>query len=178
MALERYCPILQVVGYQNSGKTTLMEKLITKSADQGLHVASIKHHGHQVAQKNEIRVKDSQRHQQAGATITAVEGGGSLQIHSKNQSWSLEKLLKLYEHFSPDLIFVEGYKKEQYPKVVLLRGEKDVVLLHEVTNILCAITWKPLSVTEVEFPIFDLEDSSSYVEFILQKLSDEYETSI
>jgi molybdopterin-guanine dinucleotide biosynthesis protein B len=150
-----------------------MEKLIKNSADQGLIVASIKHHGHQAAQKNEIGVKDSQRHQHAGA----LEGGGSLQIHSKNQSWSLDKLLKLYKHFSPDRIFVEGFKKEQYPKVVLLRDKKDIALLQEVENIMCAITWKHLSVTEEGFPVFPLEDASSYVEFILQKLSDEHEST-
>ncbi len=83
MALEQYCPILQVVGYQNSGKTTLMEKLIKKSADSGLHIASIKHHGHGGALKNEIAEKDSERHQKAGSAITAVEGGGSLQIQIK-----------------------------------------------------------------------------------------------
>jgi molybdopterin-guanine dinucleotide biosynthesis protein B len=154
-----------------------MEKLIKNSADQGLLVASIKHHGHQAAQKNEIGVKDSERHQQAGAQVTAVEGGGSLQIHSKNQSWSLDKLLKLYKYFSPDRIFVEGFKKEQYPKVVLLRDKKDIALLHEVENIMCAITWKHLSVTDEDFPVFPLEDSSSYVEFILQKLSDEHEST-
>ncbi|MFC0470537.1 molybdopterin-guanine dinucleotide biosynthesis protein B [Halalkalibacter kiskunsagensis] len=154
-----------------------MENLIKKSADQGWLVASIKHHGHSVAQKNEIEIKDSQRHQKAGATITAVEGGGSLQIHSKNQSWSLGKLLKLYEHFSPDIIFVEGFKKERYSKVVLLRDEKDIALLHEVSNILCAITWKPLPVMKFGFPIFSLEDQASYVEFILQKLSDDNEST-
>ncbi|KMJ55521.1 molybdopterin-guanine dinucleotide biosynthesis protein B, partial [Bacillus sp. LL01] len=96
MAMEQYCPVLQVVGYQNSGKTTLMETLIQQCSALGKRVATIKHHGHHTPQKQESNLKDSERHQQAGAEITAVEGGGSLQIHIKNQSWPLDQMVSLY----------------------------------------------------------------------------------
>ncbi len=47
--------ILQIVGYQNSGKTTLVEKVVYALAEQNMKVATIKHHGHggfpEVAQK-------------------------------------------------------------------------------------------------------------------------------
>ncbi|WP_368505376.1 molybdopterin-guanine dinucleotide biosynthesis protein B [Alkalihalophilus sp. As8PL] len=172
--MEQYCPVLQVVGYQNSGKTTLMEILIQRCSKAGKRVATIKHHGHHTPQKQESNLKDSERHQQAGAEVTAVEGGGSLQIHIKNQSWSLDQMVSLYKSFSPDLILVEGFKKEAYPKVVLLRDEKDLSLLHEASDIICAITWeKELKVREVDYPIYHLDDAVSYSEFILKKLSDD-----
>ncbi|MCL7749537.1 molybdopterin-guanine dinucleotide biosynthesis protein B [Halalkalibacter alkaliphilus] len=177
MALEQYCPILQVVGYQNSGKTTLMEALIKRYSSAGLQVATIKHHGHASPQKNESELKDSERHQEAGAEITAVEGGGSLQIHIKNQTWSLEKMVKLYESFSPDIILVEGFKKEHYPKVVILRSEKDIELL-QASNIVCVITWEPLPDYEQTFPTFHVDDTSKSIEYILQKLSDKHESTI
>ncbi|MFC0562268.1 molybdopterin-guanine dinucleotide biosynthesis protein B [Halalkalibacter alkalisediminis] len=172
--MEQYSRILQVVGYQNSGKSTLMEKVIKASSDLGWQVASIKHHGHHTAQKREGLLKDSERHEAAGAFMTAVEGGGSLQIHIKNQQWTLPKLVRLYEGFSPDVILVEGFKKEHYPKVVLLRGEEDLVLLEEVDQIVCAITWKPLIIDSLDFPIYNLTESDIYLEYILQKLSDDY----
>lgn len=172
MAVEQYCRILQVVGYQNSGKTTLTEKLIKASADKGWKVASIKHHGHNIAQKREGLLKDTERHEQAGAFMTAVEGGGSLQVHIKNQPWSLPKLLTLYEPFSPDIILVEGFKKERYPKVVLLRGEEDINLLQEVDHILCAVTWQPFTIDSLDYPIYNLTESDTYLEYILKKLSD------
>lgn len=149
-----------------------MENLIEKCTDQGWQVASIKHHGHNVAQKREGSLKDSQRHEQAGAFMTAVEGGGSLQIHIKNQEWSLAKLIQLYQSFSPDVILVEGFKKDNYPKVVLLRGEEDLKLLQEADEVLCAITWKPLKVESLNYPIYNLLESDMYLEFILRKLSD------
>ena len=54
--------VFQIVGYQNSGKTTLMEKVISGAAEKGVRVAYIKHHGHGGAPD----AKDSTRHQQAG----------------------------------------------------------------------------------------------------------------
>ncbi len=40
-----------------------------------------------------------------------------------------------------DTILIEGYKKENYPKVVLLRSAEDAELLHKVENIVAVITW-------------------------------------
>ncbi len=34
------------MGYQNAGKTTLVEKVISRLAQRGVRVCSIKHHGH------------------------------------------------------------------------------------------------------------------------------------
>ncbi|MDT8862383.1 molybdopterin-guanine dinucleotide biosynthesis protein B [Alkalihalobacillus sp. MEB130] len=169
--------ILQVVGYQNSGKTTLVESLIRECSERGMRVATIKHHGHPTAQKQESHLKDSERHLAAGADITAVEGGGSLQIHIRNQTWSLDKLLQLYEPFPIDLILVEGFKHEHFPKVVLLRGPDDRELLSTLKNITCAIRWENFSLPEQRFPLYDIEDSASYIQYILQKLSDDDESA-
>ncbi|TWI59149.1 molybdopterin-guanine dinucleotide biosynthesis protein B [Halalkalibacter nanhaiisediminis] len=177
MALEQYCPVIQVVGYQNSGKTTLLEKLIHKSAKSGIQVATIKHHGHGGEPKSQITLKDSERHEKAGAMMTAVEGGGSLHIQIKNQTWSLDKLLTLYESFSPDIIFVEGFKNEKYLKVVLLRSEEDLPLLSKVNNIMCVISWQPLQLSEKDYPFFNINETDKYMQYILQKLSDEYGTT-
>ena len=43
--------ILQIVGYQNSGKTTLVEKIVHALAESEMKVATIKHHGHGGFQK-------------------------------------------------------------------------------------------------------------------------------
>jgi len=171
MAVERHRPILQVVGFQNSGKTTLAEKLIKTGIELGLDVATIKHHGHNTPQKPEAGLKDSERHRQAGAAITAVEGGGSLQLHIQKQSWSLDGILALYEQFSPDLIVVEGYKKAPYPKLVLLRGEEDLELVQELTNVWAVITWQRLQLGPKPYPVFSLEEAdrqlASFIHFVL-----------
>ncbi|MPU17873.1 molybdopterin-guanine dinucleotide biosynthesis protein MobB, partial [Acinetobacter baumannii] len=45
MAMGKAPSILQIVGYQNSGKTTLVEKVVYALAEQNMKVATIKHHG-------------------------------------------------------------------------------------------------------------------------------------
>ncbi|WJE55216.1 molybdopterin-guanine dinucleotide biosynthesis protein MobB [Bacillus cereus] len=49
-------------------------------------------------------------------------------------------MIKLYHLFSVDIIFVEGYKKKSYPKVVLIRDEDYLSLLHSLVNVRCVIS--------------------------------------
>lgn len=155
--------VLQVVGYQNSGKTTLMTKLITRAAENGLRVASIKHHGHGGSPDR----KDSTRHQQAGAMIAGVEGNGLLQLNIQRDSWPLDDILAVYNTFPVDLILVEGFKKEWYPKVVLIRTEEDLLLL-ELEAIQCIISKVPLH--DLHYPVFRFQEEEQYLSFIIERL--------
>lgn len=169
MALEQYCPVIQIVGYQNSGKTTLVEKIIKRFTSENYHVATIKHHGHGGSLKKNEPLKDSERHLEAGARITTVEGSGELLMHVKEDQWTLDRLIDLHCFFNPDLIVVEGYKQENYPKVVLLRGEEDLPLVERMSNVLCIISWNDITVSESQ-PIFHISEQGSYLEFIFQKM--------
>ncbi|MCK4847203.1 MAG: molybdopterin-guanine dinucleotide biosynthesis protein B, partial [Deltaproteobacteria bacterium] len=57
--------IISIVGLSGSGKTTVLEKLITELSERGLKVGTIKHscHPHPV----DAPGKDSWRHREAGA---------------------------------------------------------------------------------------------------------------
>ncbi|MFB4162515.1 molybdopterin-guanine dinucleotide biosynthesis protein B [Alteribacillus sp. JSM 102045] len=169
MAVGQHCPILQIIGYQNSGKTTLMEKLIAKSSSLGLQTASIKHHGHGGRPSDETVAKDSSRHKRAGAFLSSVEGSGLLQLQASKETWALEDIIDLYQYFHPDLIFVEGYKHAAYPKVVLLRDQKDAWLLEQTTNVFCIISHETMKIP-VSVPHFLLQDDEKYLEYIFQKV--------
>ncbi len=171
MALGEYCSILQVVGFQNSGKTTLMEKLINRSVQEKLRVASIKHHGHGGVPVHESHAKDSVRHWEAGAVVASVEGDGVLQLLGRMNDWSLPKIIKLYEFFSPDVIFVEGYKKEGYPKVVLVRDEEDLAMLDTLTNIACVISHVKLGNKFAHnYLVFQLDEDARYIDFLMEEV--------
>ena len=173
MALVARCTVLQVVGFQNSGKTTLVEKLIKKAKQFNLCVGSIKHHGHGGPPDSSGQPKDSYRHHQAGADVAGVEGDGILQLTAESKDWSLRKLINFYQFFSPDVIFVEGYKKESYPKAVLIRSEEDLVLLSSLTNIICVISHIPLK-NEVQraYPMFHLQEDELYLNFLLKEVGE------
>lgn len=170
MALGQHRKILQIVGYQNSGKTTLMESLIRQATSADLSVGTIKHHGHGGVPALD-NLKDSARHEQAGASVTAVEGEGTLRMSIHQSNWQLADILAIYESFKMDLILIEGYKKEHYPKVVLLRTPEDKALLQKVTNIICIIYWPTYPLEKsLEYPAFSIHDKAGYMEFIMQEM--------
>ena len=169
--MKKNYSILQIVGYQNSGKTTLTEKLIKKANHQGLLAATIKHHGHGGAPDLEIERKDSSRHLDAGAIVSSVEGDGVLHLRTNFINWDLKKTIELYRFFSTNVILVEGYKRESYPKVVLIRDESDLTLLDTLTNIKCVISHFELQKNRVvEYPVFHLEDEQNYIEFLINEI--------
>ncbi|MCU5740078.1 molybdopterin-guanine dinucleotide biosynthesis protein B [Bacillus cereus] len=159
--------ILQIVGYQNSGKTTLVEKIVHALAESEMKVATIKHHGH--GGFPEVAQKDSERHRKAGAVVSSVEGAGLLSLSSLRKKWSLQEIIRLYEFFKVDTILIEGYKKENYPKVVLLRSTEDAELLHKVENIVAVITWYdvPVNIRE-EYKVFHITEEELYIDWFLQ----------
>lgn len=135
--------IMQVVGYQNSGKTTIIEKCVKEFAFLGIKVGVLKHHGH--GGTPDVYQKDSVRHFQAGAKVSAVAGEGALLLHARiDESKSLVKFIELYQHFFEiEVLFIEGYKNLSYPKIVCLRDENDLDLL-ELPNIQAIASRKPM----------------------------------
>ena len=161
--------IFQVVGYQNSGKTTVITKLISRLKDDGINTVSIKHHGH--GGKPEVAgEKDSTKHIQAGALASIVEGGGALILHAESVPFSLEKHIKLMEHFQPEVILIEGYKLENYPKLLLIKNRKDLPLVTVLTNVKLIIYWEKefheyiKQVTEI--PSFQISDETAINWFV------------
>lgn len=137
--MGQYRRILQVVGYQNSGKTTLVEKIIRAAVEKGLKVGSIKHHGHG-GKPDAVRGKDSNKHAEAGAQLAAVEGENVVQIEWNPDVFDIEKLLALYEFCGIQFVVIEGYKRAAYEKVVLLKEPEDAVLL-TLPNVVAAVYW-------------------------------------
>ncbi|MBJ7927679.1 MULTISPECIES: molybdopterin-guanine dinucleotide biosynthesis protein B [Bacillus cereus group] len=167
MALGKASSIIQIVGYQNSGKTTLVEKVVHALAESEMKVATIKHHGH--GGFPEVAQKDSERHRKAGAVVSSVEGAGLLSLSSLREEWSLQEIIRLYEFFEVDTILIEGYKKENYPKVVLLRSAEDIELVHKVENVVAVITWynAPVNLRE-EYKVFHITEEKLYIDWFLQ----------
>jgi molybdopterin-guanine dinucleotide biosynthesis protein B len=156
--------IFQVVGYQNSGKTTVMSQLISKLKTAGMNVVSIKHHGHG-GKPSVAPNKDSSRHLDSGALASLVEGDGSLLLQAEKPIWTLEEKIQLVSFFNPVVILIEGFKREPFPKLLLLRTKEDLKLLEMVHNIKVVISWDATFESELdpqlEIPWFQINDKSS-----------------
>jgi len=83
-------PIVCIVGKSESGKTTLIEKLIPELKKRGYRIGSIKH----ICQAFDIdkRGKDSRRHRKAGADIVVIASTDNIAIIKDNDCESLDCL--------------------------------------------------------------------------------------
>ncbi|RTR31554.1 molybdopterin-guanine dinucleotide biosynthesis protein B [Robertmurraya yapensis] len=151
--------IFQIVGFQNSGKTTLIKKVINELAQLGLTAVTIKHHGH--GGKPDFQEgKDSHQHLQAGAIATLVEGDGHLLLQAEKNHWSLEEKLELMSFFQPDFILIEGHKHESFPKGVLIRKKEDLSLLEQLQNIKVVFYWDQLNNNLETIQAFSIHDET------------------
>ncbi len=166
--------IFQVVGYSNSGKTTFLTKLLEKLSFEEWKVVTIKHHGHG-GQPDLLTGKDSSRHIEAGAVASIVEGDGRLILHAEQPTWTLAEQIGLLSSFQPDYILIEGYKLADFPKVVLLRDQKDHELLDKITNVVATYYWEPEIIPNLQsnIPKFHINDDKGQkwlLEYLINKL--------
>lgn len=114
-------PIVSVVGKSDSGKTTLIEKLVPELNRRGYRVATVKHDVHSFEVDREG--KDSWRHRRAGSHSTVISSPQQLAIiRDMDHDATLEEIRERFIR-DVDIIISEGYKKGGAPKVEVFRKE-------------------------------------------------------
>ena len=155
-------PIISIVGKSDSGKTTLIEKLLPELIGRGIRVATVKHdvHGFEVDREG----KDSWRHKQAGAhTVVISSPQKAALIRDVEKDLTLEEIReKLIQDV--DLILSEGYKKDVQPKIEVFRKEKHQELLCTKEDHLVAIASD--RTFDIDVPCFGLDDMKGLADFI------------
>ena len=113
-------PAIAIVGRHNSGKTTLIERLIAELVARGLDVGSIKHHSHRGFDIDHPG-KDSYRHRAAGASETVIAAPGQVArvktIEGEMECSDLVRSMPGHD------IVVEGYRKSGLPTIEIMRQE-------------------------------------------------------
>lgn len=105
-------PVIYCIrGYKNSGKTTVMRKLITALVEKGYKVASIKHDGHDF--DGDVPGTDSYAHARAGAYGTAVFSENHWMVTKRGYPAQEQDLIALFPE--ADIILIEGLKDSIYP---------------------------------------------------------------
>lgn len=119
--MKRKPAAIAIVGSHNSGKTTLIEKLIPLLKARGLRVGTIKHTCHE-GFEIDVTGKDTFCHRSAGSEAVAISSGTqTVFVREFKSGLALKELLELYE--SQDLVLAEGFKKSSLPKVEVFRKE-------------------------------------------------------
>ena len=113
-------PAVAVVGRHNSGKTTLVVKLIEELVARGHDVGSVKHH-HRENFEIDIPGKDSYRHRHAGASETVIAAPGQVAA-IKTIPGELECSQIVKDMPGHDIVIVEGYRKSGLPTIEIMRS--------------------------------------------------------
>lgn len=155
-------PIVSIVGKSDSGKTTLLERIIGELTRRGYKVASIKHDAHDFEIDQEG--KDSWRHKKAGATTTIISSPHKVAVISTtDRDIRLSELRKRFI-LEEDIIFSEGYYRDQHPKIEVSQKEGTHELLCTNDKSLIAVVSKhPM---KLPVPWFSLDDIKKIVDFI------------
>ena len=156
-------PIISIVGKSESGKTTLIEKLIPELKKRGYRIGTIKHalHGFQIDREG----KDSFRHKAAGADTVIVASPESIAMVQNGSSETLDSVLKYFSDM--DIVITEGYKRENKPKIEVFRKEKHrEPLCRDDNNLVALVTDDDM---DLNVPRFGLEDIKGLADFIEKK---------
>ncbi len=117
--------VLQVVGYKNAGKTTLVCEIVRLLSSEGMRVGSLKRDDH--GADPEPEGADTRAMREAGARLTALVSDNRT-MWVQEQTAALEDLLDAMKKGGADAVIVEGFKTAAYPKLILLRGDEDAAL--------------------------------------------------
>lgn len=160
--------VFGVVGYKNTGKTGLMERLVADITRRGFSVSTIKHAHHNFDVDH--AGKDSYRHRTAGATQVLLSSGTRWALMSELRGADEPPLETLLAQLDPvDLILIEGYKTDSHPKIETYRAvTKGTLLAPTDPTIIGVAADCSVSVTQ---PVFDLNDTTKIADFILSQVN-------
>ena len=155
-------PIVSIVGKSNSGKTTLLEKIIADLVHRGYRVATIKHNRHGFNIDHEG--KDSYRHKKAGAHTTVVSSPHQLAlVQDVDHDYSFEEIREKFIS-GADIILTEGFKVNDYPKIEVFRSELKRELISKKEGGLVAVATNVS--LDIDVPCLDLNDPKTVADFI------------
>lgn len=159
-------PIISIVGKSDSGKTTLIEKLIPELVKRGCRVATIKHNKHGFDIDHEG--KDSWRHKKAGACATVIACPTQVAlIEDIGRDYTLGEIRDNYIK-GADVILAEGYKGNPFPKIEVFRsGLKRELLCGKEDNLLAVASDVRL---DIGVPCFDINDIQRIADLIENQL--------
>ena len=154
-------PIISIVGESKSGKTTLIEKLISELKSRGFKVATIKHSIHSLSFDKEG--KDSWRHIQAGSVVTAVVSPNQVVlIKPLSEEPDLNEIARLLGD-DYDIVLTEGFKQSQVPKIEVHRKAASPPLSH-VNNLIAIASDEPLESIARQFSLNDIKGIGDFLE--------------
>lgn len=163
--------VIGVAGWKNSGKTTLVTKLVTEIVRRGYRVATIKHSHHDIEQ--ETAGTDSARHRSAGAERVALVSPQRWTVirDASPLAWREQPdppLAAIVAALAPaDFVIVEGMKRAPIPKIEVRRtGQSEGPRLAATDPLVIAVATDALDEAS-DIPSFALDDATGLADMII-----------
>jgi len=159
--------IIGLAGWSGSGKTTLITKLIPRLTARSLRVSTLKHahHGFDLDQPG----KDSFMHRTAGATEVIVSSARRFAVLHELRDEPEWNLPALVGKMSPvDLILVEGFKRDAFPKIEIHRVANGKPLIHPDDPHIVGIA-ADTALPQATVPVIDLDDIDAIADLVLAR---------
>ena len=158
-----------VTGLSDSGKTTLVCRLLPRLRERGLRVATVKHahHGFDLLPEGH----PAQAWRAAGArdiVLAATDRFAHLRETGDDGDPLLDRLLECVE--PADLVLIEGYKRGGHDKIEVRRGAREEPLLAASDATVVAIASdRPVpdaAAPDRPVPVFDIDDVAAIASFV------------
>ncbi|MBV4422143.1 MAG: molybdopterin-guanine dinucleotide biosynthesis protein B [Clostridium tyrobutyricum] len=150
----------------NSGKTTLIEKLVKILKDRNYRVGVLKHGTHEFEIDKEG--KDTYRFTRAGADNVIISNSSKMAIMKVlPQELDIEEVLRLFNDI--DIVFIEGFRENKYPKIEVHRSKINDELLYQNSKRVDHEKYIGIASDEpldMPIPVFNLNDACSIADFI------------
>lgn len=158
--------IIGLAGWSGSGKTTLITKVIPRLIARGVTVSTLKHahHGFDLDQPG----KDSFFHRTAGATEVIISSAKRFAILHELREEAEWDLPELVAKMSPvELVLVEGYKRDAFPKLEVHRAANGKPLIHPDDPHVVAVA-ADIALPDAKVPVVDLDDVEAIADLLLK----------
>jgi len=157
--------IFGVVGWKNSGKTGLMERLVAEITGRGFRVSTIKHAHH--AFDIDHPGKDSHRHREAGASEVLLASSKRWALMAELRDAPEPTLTELLAHLTPvDLVLIEGYKRDIHKKIETHRAVNASPLIASDDPTILALA-SDTQHAGFDRPVLHLDATKDIADFIL-----------
>ena len=157
--------IIGITGSKDVGKTHYASLIIKLLAKRGYKIGSIKHAHHEFDIDNPGT--DSFKHRESGSSQVIISSSTRWAKIIENNNMKEKNLKELIEEFQDvDIIVVEGFRKENYPKIEIIgKGLKNIN--KEINKVIAIVSDELL---DTSIPVFKKNDNESLIEFILKKI--------
>ena len=162
-------PIIGFCAHSGTGKTTLLKQIIPILKDKGFKLGIVKHAHHNF--DTDQPGKDSYELRKAGAKNMLVSSSRRWALinehFSENEEATLTELVDIITRQSLDIVLVEGFKRETFPKIELHRRGLEHSYAYSRDSHVVALATDENPPSDISIPILDINDPNQIADFIV-----------